>query len=184
MKVTVFLSISMVMSVSAFAQASPAAKRLAEESEEKCAQTASTKPTPEMIMDKVAAGCELIEEKGKAAFSKFKGKHSEFLFAGTYIWINDMNGKMLMHPIKPAMEGKDLISLKDGNGKRFFVDMIDVAEKKGEGWVDYTWPKPGETKRSEKVSFVKKAMCDGEPVLLGCGVYDMTLEEIQAAGKK
>ncbi len=41
------------------------------------------------------------------------------------------------------------------------------------------WPKPGATERSLKVSYVKKATIDGIPVVVGCGVYDMTLEEIQ-----
>jgi methyl-accepting chemotaxis protein len=163
------------------AQVSPEAEKLAAESAQKCQQTSSTKPTPQLIMEKVAAGCELIEQQGAKAFSKFKGKNSEFLFAGTYIWINDMNGKMLMHPIKPAMEGKQLMGLKDGNGKRFFVDMIAVASKDGDGWVDYTWPKPGETERSLKVSYVKKATCDGQDVILGCGAYDITLDDIKAA---
>jgi len=95
-----------------------------------------------------------------------------------------MDGIMLMHPIKPAMENQNFIGLKDGNGKRFFVDMITICKDKGDGWVDYTWPKPGEKERSLKVSYVKKATFDGKDVVVGCGVYDMTLEEITAATGK
>lgn len=61
----------------------------------------------------------------------------------------------------------------------FFVDMIAICKEKGSGWIDYMWPKPGATERSLKVSYVKKATIDGIPVVVGCGVYDMTLEEIQ-----
>jgi signal transduction histidine kinase len=50
---------------------------------------------------------------------------------------------MLMHPIKHKMEGRHLISLKDEQGKRFFVTMNNLADQKGEGWVDYMWPEPG-----------------------------------------
>jgi len=162
-----------------FSEVSEAEKALAKESEAKCVETASTKATPKLIKTKVAAAVALLNKEGKAAYAKFKGKGSEFLFAGTYIWINDYDGVMLMHPIKPAMVGKALLGLKDGNGKRFFVDMVDVVKNKGEGWVDYTWPKPGEKERSLKVSYVKKATVDGTPVVVGCGTYDLADAEVQ-----
>jgi len=166
------------------AEPSEADIKLAAESEKYCASTESTKATPEMIMQKVNEAADIISKEGAACFRKFKGKNSKFIFAGTYMWINDMNGVMLMHPIKPGMESQNLIGLKDSNGKRFFVDMITVCQNKGEGWVDYMWPKPGEKDRSLKVSFVKKTICDGKVVVVGCGVYDMTLEQISAAMQK
>jgi cytochrome c len=178
---------SFVVLCSAFmvsAEVSEAAKALAAESEAYCASTANTQVTPAMIVEKVNKAVALVEKEGKKGFAKFKGKGSAFIFAGTYIWINDLEGKMLMHPIKPGMEGQALIGLKDSNGKRFFVDMISVCKEKGAGWVDYMWPKPGKTERSLKISYVKKATCDDVAVLVGCGVYDMTMEEIQKSGAK
>jgi cytochrome c len=136
--------------------------KLAAESEAYCASTAATKATPQMIIQKVNDAVALIEKEGKKAFPKFKGKGSPFFFSGTYIWINDMDGVMLMHPIKPGMEMQNLVGLKDSNGKRFFVDMITICKEKGEGWVDYMWPKPGEQERSLKVSYVHKVKCDGK----------------------
>jgi len=169
--VTLFLAAVYVSLIHAQPSADDIA--LAKESEAYCASTASEKPTPEIIIKKVDEACAILEKEGKKAFSKFHGKNSPFLFNGTYIWINDIQGKMLMHPIKPGLVGKDLIGLKDGNGKRFFVVMINVVKEKGAGWVDYTWPKPGEKERSLKVSYVKKAAVDGEDVVVGCGVYDL-----------
>ena len=154
-------------------------KALAKESEAYCASTATTVATPEMIVEKVDKAVELLEKEGTSAYSKFHGKNSDFLFAGTYIWINDMEGTMLLHPIKPALVGNGLLGLKDGNGKRFFVEMVHLCSTAGKGWVDYTWPKPGATERSQKVSFVKKAIIDGEPVVVGCGTYDVSESEIQ-----
>ncbi|MGA2936010.1 MAG: cache domain-containing protein [Syntrophobacteraceae bacterium] len=52
-------------------------------------------------------------------------------------------------------------------------------QKKGSGWVDYMWPKPGEKTPSLKVSYVKLVKVDGEDLVLGCGVYDLSPEEIQ-----
>src|SRR5215468_531767 len=38
-----------------------------------------------------------------------------------YFWINDMSPKMVMHPIKPELDGKDLGEMKDPAGNRLFV---------------------------------------------------------------
>jgi signal transduction histidine kinase len=153
--------------------------RLAKESESYCASTAETKATPEMIVEKVDEAIALLEKDGAKAYRKLQGKGSPFLFAGTYIWINDLDGHFLMHPLKPGLVGRNLLALKDGNGKRFLAAMIQKVKTDGEGWVDYTWPRPGEKKRSLKVSFVKKAVLEGEEVLVGCGTYDLSEEQVQ-----
>jgi methyl-accepting chemotaxis protein len=72
-----------------------------------------------------------------------------------YFWINDTNAVIVIHPIKPALNGKDMASYKDQNGKQIFSEFATVAKKDGEGFVDYVWPKPGFEKPQPKVSFVK-----------------------------
>jgi hypothetical protein len=158
-------------------QVSDASKKLGVESEAYRVSTSTTKPTPQMIMDKVDEACVLLSNDGRKAYSKFKGKNSPFIFAGTYIWINDMNGKMLMHPIKPGMENLEMIGLNDPNGKRFIADIITVCRNKGSGWVDYMWPKPGSNDHSLKVLYVKKVVCDNVDVVVGCGVYDVEMDK-------
>ncbi|UCF92371.1 MAG: cache domain-containing protein [Desulfobacterales bacterium] len=75
--------------------------------------------------------------------------------ANDYFWINDLQPKMIMHPFKPELDGKDLADFKDPNGKRLFVAMADTCKKDGSGFVDYYWPKPGEKKPVPKISYVK-----------------------------
>ena len=49
---------------------------------------------------------------------------------------------------------------------------METAKTKGQGWVEYMWPKPGEKKPSKKISYVKRAkMPTGETVVVGAGVY-------------
>ena len=60
-----------------------------------------------------------------------------------YLWVNDVNAKMVMHPIKPELNGQDLSDLKDPTGKRIFAEFARVVKESGEGFVDYQWPKPG-----------------------------------------
>jgi len=151
----------------------------AKETEDACTATSVTKPTPQLIIDKVNQACTLLQKEGIAAFPKFKGKDSEFVFAGTYIWIHDMTGVMRMHPVKYKMDGQSLVDYKDPNGKRFFSEMNKVAKEKGSGWVDYMWPKPGEKAPSQKVSYVKLCNVHGEDLVIGCGVYDLPESDVQ-----
>ena len=60
-----------------------------------------------------------------------------------YMWINDMQPAMVMHPIKPELNGKDLSQNKDPNGKHLFVEFVNTVKASKEGFVDYYWPKPG-----------------------------------------
>ena len=72
-----------------------------------------------------------------------------------YFWINDTNAVIVIHPIKPALNGKDLSAYKDEAGKQIFTEFAAVAKKDGEGFVDYVWSKPGFEKAQPKVSYVK-----------------------------
>jgi methyl-accepting chemotaxis protein len=71
-----------------------------------------------------------------------------------YFWINDMQPRMVMHPIKPEMNGNDLSTYKDPNGKTLFVDFVETVRKDGAGFVPYEWPKPGFDKPQPKLSYV------------------------------
>ncbi|MFK2822648.1 cache domain-containing protein [Arcobacter sp. YIC-80] len=72
-----------------------------------------------------------------------------------YFWINNMEAVIVMHPIKPQLNGKNLYKYKDKGGKEIFREFVEVAEKSGKGFVDYVWPKPGFEKPQPKVSYVK-----------------------------
>ena len=153
--------------------------KIAKESEEAAAASAKTKPTPKMIVEKVNEAAKLLEAEGIQAFAKFKGKDSKFIFAGTYIWIHDMEGVMKMHPIKYKMEGNRLIGLKDAQGKLIFAEMNKIAREQGAGWIDYMWPKPGEKAPSKKISYVKLCKVGDQELVIGCGAYDLSEEDIQ-----
>lgn len=86
-----------------------------------------------------------------------------------YFWINDMHPTMIMHPIKPELDGKDLSESKDPKGKKLFVEFVEAVRKNGSGYVYYLWPKPGLTDPVEKVSFVKGFTPWGWVV--GSGIY-------------
>ena len=154
---------------------------LAAESEAYCASTAKTEPTaPATVTEKVDKACALLEKEGQAAFPKFQGKDSEFIFDGTYMWIHTLtDAKMLLHPIKYKMVGNLYTGLKDRNGKRFFVVMNQICTDEKCGWVEYLWPKPGSSDVIRKISYVKTCtMPDGTAVVVGCGLYNYSEDDL------
>jgi methyl-accepting chemotaxis protein len=86
-----------------------------------------------------------------------------------YFWINDMHPKMVMHPIKPALNGTDLTENKDPNGKHLFIEFVNTVKAEGKGFVDYYWPKPGAEEPVLKYSHVAGFKPWGWVV--GTGVY-------------
>ena len=92
-----------------------------------------------------------------------------------YFWINDMQPRMIMHPIKPELDGKDLSGLKDPNGFALFQEMVNTVRRDGKGFVAYQWPKPGSEHPVDKISYVAGFAPWGWVV--GSGVYTGDLRE-------
>jgi len=122
-----------------------------------------------LVMHYVAeakAGRMTTEEAQTAAKLAIK----DMRYAGTeYFWINDMHPRMIMHPIKPELDGKDLTEAKDPAGKHLFVAFVETVLKNKAGFVDYLWPKPGFEQPVPKVSYVKGI--DEWGWLIGSGIY-------------
>jgi methyl-accepting chemotaxis protein len=115
------------------------------------------------------------EEAQRQALAVVKGLRYE---GREYFWINDLHPTMVMHPIKPELDGKDLTENKDPAGKHLFVEFVK-AVKTGEGaagFVDYLWPKPGFEQPVPKISYVKLYAPWGW--IVGSGLY---LDDVQAA---
>jgi len=96
-----------------------------------------------------------------------------------YFWINDMTPVMVMHPLKPEMDGKDLSNYKDPNGKLVFKAFAEVAQNQGAGLVAYQWPKPGKAEPQDKISYVMGFKPWGW--VIGSGIYvDNVLADAKA----
>ncbi|GAB5348521.1 methyl-accepting chemotaxis protein [Alteriqipengyuania sp. 357] len=96
-----------------------------------------------------------------------------------YFWVNDMAPNMVMHPIKPELDGTDVSGNADADGKYIFREMVSVVKENGSGFVDYKWPKPGFEEAQPKISFVQGFAPWGW--VIGSGVY---VDDIQAAVTK
>lgn len=122
----------------------------------------------EAMVNKAAA---LLESKGKAAFSEFRKRDSEWWFGKMYLFVYDKDMNGLLNPTFPEREGTNVHGDKDVKGKLFHDEFMKVIRSKGSGWVDYLFPKPGQTEPSQKWSYVKAVKIDGGLGLIGAGFY-------------
>ena len=123
----------------------------------------------EALVNKAAA---LIESKGKAAFPELRKKDSRWFSGDTYLFVYDLKSNVLLNAAFPAREGTNNTGQKDANGKLFHHDFIQMAKSsKGSGWVDYMFPKPGQTQPSQKWAYVRGFNLGGVPSLVASGFY-------------
>jgi methyl-accepting chemotaxis protein len=86
-----------------------------------------------------------------------------------YLFVTDHHPRMLMHPMKPEMDGKAIGDQVDVDGVYPFRAMSSTVQAHGEGVVGYRWPKPGADQPQPKLSFVKGFKPWGW--IIGSGVY-------------
>jgi signal transduction histidine kinase len=97
------------------------------------------------VQDAVTDAVGQIEKNGRAAFPLFHDLKGSYIAKDAYIFVIDPNGVDLVNPGFPNLEGRNILDVKDTQGKRPIRKMLQVAETTGSGWVDYMWPKPGES---------------------------------------
>jgi cytochrome c len=129
---------------------------------------AGAKGNTNEAMALVKKAADYLKANGKEkAFAEFNNPKGQFIDRDLYIFVFDMNGKTLAHGTNPKMLDKNMLELKDADGKAFIKDFIDVANNRGHGWVDYKWPNPVSKAIEPKSTYIEKA---GD-VLIGCGIY-------------
>jgi len=117
-------------------------------------------------------------ENGKeAALAAFNDPHGEFQVGELYIFAYDFSGKNLAH-YDQALVGKDLIDLKDPNGKPIIREFVRIA-KSGSGWLSYVWANPADDDRPEaKIGYITRVDDDW---LLGAGTYGPAAQQTPGA---
>jgi methyl-accepting chemotaxis protein len=120
------------------------------------------------VVSLVDQAVQLIEEQGEAAFPELRS--SEWVHNDSYVFVWKLNGIRVVYPPDPSGEGKNMTDLVDYEGKPIGKLFIQTAEN-GSGWVEYMWPKPGETTPSLKLTYIKRAQYQDQTYLVGSGVY-------------
>ncbi len=123
------------------------------------------------VVDMVKDAEGIIKKEGTEAFALLRDKKGRFNAKDAYIFVMDPNGIELVNPAHPNLEGRNLLDVKDTNNKPLIRDMLKVVNTKGSGWVNYMWPKPGESVPTQKSTYVEKVKVGDKWYLIGSGVY-------------
>ncbi len=116
----------------------------------------------------VKKAVQLIKSEGKEkAFAELNNPKGKFVDRDLYIFVYDMSGKCVAHGFNSKMIGKELIEMKDTDGKFFVKERIEIAKTKGKGWQDYKFTDPLTKKIEPKTAYVERL----DDLIVGCGVY-------------
>lgn len=119
-----------------------------------------------------------VKKSGESTFKYFMKDGSIWRKGEKYIFIVDLDGNLYAHE-DTAMVGKNMIDLKDPNGKPIIQWCIrKTLGSEKSGWLHYLWVKPGDSLPSWKTTYVKLVTApSGKAYVVGSGRYDMRMEK-------
>ncbi len=100
--------------------------------------SASEKATKEECVEKVNAAVQLIQKEGQeVALKKIMDKQGSFIWKDSYVFcIGDKIGVTHAHPMNRLL-GFPMKNFKDEKGNQPFIEVIEVANKEGNGLKSY-----------------------------------------------
>jgi cytochrome c len=109
-----------------------------------------------------------LKANGKEkAYAEFNNPNGQFKDRDLYIFVIDMTGLEWANGANQKIVGKNVLDLKDADGKPMVKNFIELAKTKGKGWVDYKWPNPVQHTVESKSTYLEKY----EDVLVASGIY-------------
>jgi cytochrome c len=116
----------------------------------------------------VKKGVSFIKANGKdKGHAEISSKESQFKKDDLYLVVYGLDGTVHAHGANEKMIGKNLIELKDIDGKLFVKERVELARTKGTFWQDYKFTNPVTKKIEPKAMYCEKL---DDAVVCG-GVY-------------
>ncbi len=129
-------------------------------------ETAKLQKAREMA---AAAGA-FYRKYGKQALLEAVNTRSvpDFLQNDSYAFICDDEVRVLAHPFKPELIGKDLLEVADRPGGKYFRREIrELADGAGQGWVDYEYVNPVSGQLEPKNTYITRI----DDIIIAVGAY-------------
>lgn len=123
------------------------------------------------IEDMVDRAATLVAERGPDAFGLLRDRTGPFVFMDTYVFVERTDGVELVNPAQPAMEGMNLLDIRDQRGKAVVQEEIAAALERGTAWLECYWNKPGDIVPSRKLTYVRLVESGGVKYIVGSGIY-------------
>lgn len=105
----------------------------------------------------VKQGVAFIKSAGKdKAYAEISNKAGKFIDRDLYLVVYGLDGTVRAHGANEKMIGKNLIELKDIDGKPFVKERVELAQSKGTFWQDYKFTNPVTKKVEPKRMYCEK----------------------------
>ena len=126
-----------------------------------------TKQEAVAMVDKAVAHMKKVGRD--KAFADFNNKTGPFTDRDLYVVVYDLKGRVLAHGANDKMIGKDVIELRDVDGKYFVKERVEMMSKSptAKGWQDYKFMNPVTRAIEPKQMYLQRY----EDVIVGCGTY-------------
>lgn len=129
------------------------------------AANAATPEQAKAFSEKAAAYIKQVGEE--AAFAEFTRRDGSFVDGELYVFCYDRDGNNMAHGGNPAFVGKNLLHIKDPDGREPNFLIVRKGFDEGEGWVDFKWPNPVTKRIQDKSAYVIHT----NDVVCGVGYY-------------
>lgn len=116
----------------------------------------------------VKKGISYMQKNGKdKLIQSVNNKDPQVLDRDLYLSVWDLKANVLAHGANARLVGKDIIDLKDADGKAFMKEIVSKAAAGDSGWVDYKWTDPITKEIQPKSAYFEKA----NGVIVSSGYY-------------
>lgn len=133
----------------------------------------SAKPTREDAKAIALKAAALIAAQGLEEAAKAFNADGEFKQGEIYVNVIDLDGVWKVYPPRPIRVGLNVRGVVDPDGKPIVQEILSVARRDGEGWVEYRWLNPATNRIEPKVTYVKRV--PGQDLVAYVGVYQQAL---------
>jgi cytochrome c len=131
------------------------------------ANAADRKADVTALMEKAIAHFNQVG--AEQAYKDFSNKDGGFIVDDMYVVVQDLKGTMVHHSTLSKLNGRNVMKLKDADGKVFNKDMLDALAGSDNTWVRYKWSNPKTKKIGQKNSYVHKV---GSDLIFIIGYYE------------
>ena len=144
--------------------------------------------TPQEVVQRVRQAAQDIAKAGEGGLVTYNGKNATSVWKDSYVFVLSCAGGTTMvaaNPVRPELKGKliaQVVTFGPRSGEQIGADFCAAGRKPHGGWVEYNFPKPGETQPERKVSYCLAA--PGTPYVVVAGLYDPTakVEDLDKLG--
>ena len=144
-----------------------------------CADTGPAeqdRATPQEVVQKVRQAAQDLAESGEAGLAMFSSENATSVWKDSYTFVlscEEGTSVNVAHPLRPELRGKptaQIATFGPKSGEQIAADFCTAGRQPHGGWVEYNFPKPGETQATRKVSYVLRV--EGTPYVVSAGLYD------------